>query len=254
MSKTGYIYIIENTVNDEVYIGATTKSVDQRFKQHIYDSKNPTTYFHKFMNETGKDNFFIKVMKEVHFDDIFELLEAENTCIKNYGTLNTRNNYEYYKNNTNMCGTKQPKVFSVCRFVELSEKECVENALAYDEVLTYEKFLYLFLDENTVNVINYINSNDVITVNSLLLDWLGYEEDMQRYAFVKMLMRNNIPFEYSYEGCDKDKKRKILTMNSADFKHVALLKTKNSNIRIYFLLLEKLVKFYTTYLHLKLNN
>lgn len=32
--KTGYVYKIANTVNDAVYIGSTTGTVQERWRQH----------------------------------------------------------------------------------------------------------------------------------------------------------------------------------------------------------------------------
>ena len=34
-----YIYVIKNDINDKVYIGKTQKSIQERFKKHIQDSK-----------------------------------------------------------------------------------------------------------------------------------------------------------------------------------------------------------------------
>lgn len=264
MQKIGYVYIIENDVNDEVYIGATTKSIEQRFKQHLYDSKRATCYFHRFIEDIGKDHFSIRILKEVYFDDIFDLLQEENLCIKNYGTLNIKSNHEFCRDNKDVKTRKDiieenkivSKIHSISnsRFYYIpSEDKILEQALQMEEVLTYENFINLFLDENTINVMNYLNSTEQIKINSLLLEWLGYEGESQKYSFIKMLLRNKIHFEYSdYPEEGKKEKKKFLTMNSDDFKQVAVLKTKHTNIRMYYIMIEKLVKYYSSYLEKKL--
>lgn len=35
MKKYGSIYIIKNNINDKVYIGQTTNTIEERFKNHI---------------------------------------------------------------------------------------------------------------------------------------------------------------------------------------------------------------------------
>ena len=54
----GYIYKVTNDVNDKVYIGQTIRTVEQRFNQHIKDSKKRDCYFHRAMNKYGCEHFF----------------------------------------------------------------------------------------------------------------------------------------------------------------------------------------------------
>ena len=43
--RKGFVYIIRNTVNDKVYIGQTTQSIEERFKQHLRKNKLLTKDF-----------------------------------------------------------------------------------------------------------------------------------------------------------------------------------------------------------------
>ena len=47
----GFIYKITNDINDKVYIGQTTQTVEDRFKQHLKEhrrtDKSHVTYFDK---------------------------------------------------------------------------------------------------------------------------------------------------------------------------------------------------------------
>lgn len=260
MSKTGFIYSIENDINSEIYIGATTKSLEQRFKQHVYDSKNPTCLFHKFINEQGKEHFTIKLLKTVTFDDIFELLAEEKDCIKNFGTLNVRDNYEYHKKPQ---ASKIQSSHSSSLVIDpiLYEEEIKLKSQQIKGFLSCEEFVNLFLDETTLNIFEYLNIHDKIHITNKLLEWLGYEGEEKKQSFIKILARHGIPFEYidrdfSEKGkcVENSKERKSLILNCEDFKKVAMLKKRNENIKTYYLTLEKLVKHYTGYLNWKLEN
>lgn len=63
MSKAGLIYVIENKINHKKYVGQTVKSLDERFCEHIIDSKNGSNYeIHKAIREFGEDNFSINTL------------------------------------------------------------------------------------------------------------------------------------------------------------------------------------------------
>ena len=63
--KRGKLYIIRNTVDDKVYVGATYQELHERMKEHRKDSKNPTRqsklYVH--MRKLGRENFKISLLK-----------------------------------------------------------------------------------------------------------------------------------------------------------------------------------------------
>lgn len=64
----GYIYKITNTVNGQMYIGQTVKTVEKRFTQHKNNSNKP--YFsqlvlYKAFNKYGIENFKCEIVEEV---------------------------------------------------------------------------------------------------------------------------------------------------------------------------------------------
>ena len=80
--KTGTVYIIRNTINDRIYIGSTTRKLNERMREHksraITKSKNSELY--DDMRLYGCDCFSIEAIKT----DIpeSELLDAEYKAIK----------------------------------------------------------------------------------------------------------------------------------------------------------------------------
>ena len=59
LSKNGIIYKLTNLVNNKIYIGITTKSLNERKRAHIQacSSKNRKYLIHKALNKYGIDNF-----------------------------------------------------------------------------------------------------------------------------------------------------------------------------------------------------
>jgi len=88
--KRGKLYIIRNSTDDKVYVGATYQELNERMKEHRKDSKNPTRqsklYVH--MRKIGRDNFTISLVKlapckskwhleNEEYDEQVKIVEAE---------------------------------------------------------------------------------------------------------------------------------------------------------------------------------
>lgn len=65
----GYIYKVTNLLNQKVYIGQTSRSVEDRWKEHLYDSNNPLrdnccNYFHNAIRKYGASSFVVEPVEE----------------------------------------------------------------------------------------------------------------------------------------------------------------------------------------------
>ena len=57
------VYLVTNTVNGKRYVGQTVRTLKQRWKEHIRDSKDISkTHFHNAIRKYGPENFLLKTL------------------------------------------------------------------------------------------------------------------------------------------------------------------------------------------------
>ena len=62
----GYIYKIVNKVNNKIYVGKTSKTIEHRYARHIKNArKHINRYLYDAMNHYGYNNFYIEQLEEV---------------------------------------------------------------------------------------------------------------------------------------------------------------------------------------------
>ena len=74
------IYMIYNTVNDEIYIGSTTRKLSQRMADHREPcniKKHEHLPIYKAFMEFSVENFFIELKEKCACDDKEELRKKE---------------------------------------------------------------------------------------------------------------------------------------------------------------------------------
>lgn len=87
------IYCIRNVIDDDVYVGHTYKTLQNRFSKHcrnVMANNYSRMKLYMKMEELGVENFYIELLEEVESDDSKEVFEAEGKHIKTIGTLNER--------------------------------------------------------------------------------------------------------------------------------------------------------------------
>lgn len=80
--KTGTVYRIKNTINESIYIGSTTRKLNERMREHKSRAKTRSKEGELYddMNLLGAENFFIEAIK-CNIPQS-ELIIEEYKCIK----------------------------------------------------------------------------------------------------------------------------------------------------------------------------
>lgn len=86
MAESFNVYVIENKVNQKLYVGQTTKSVIDRWKAHVKDHKRCNYVFYKAMRKYGIDAFCIKCSFKLNSKE--EMNELESFLIEEFNTMN----------------------------------------------------------------------------------------------------------------------------------------------------------------------
>ncbi|CCV02232.1 hypothetical protein IIV30_037R [Invertebrate iridescent virus 30] len=281
-TKIGYVYAIENNFDASIYIGLTTKSIKERYAQHLQaaKSKHASCILHKFMALHGPENFSVRELRRVEYNSLIELQLVEEECIKDFGNLNTVYNSRSYE----MAGItldkvareRKPPKDKVILPPLPPKKEIMEIACEAEEIpnkkISINHFISLFIEEdrNYGKILDDLTVEGKILVGTLVLNWFGYEGEYrkQKQNFKKMLRNNNILYrELTWD--DKELEQiptsqqelqllphdgaracsKFLVMDPRDLKMAIMqLKTKNGHIiREYYIDLEELLKMYTEY-------
>lgn len=130
----GYIYKIENLINHKCYIGQTKKTIQERYKEHIYSSKSKKSkiaskVLYKAMRKYGLENFEVTLLEECSDDDLnnreiywidkFDSYRnGYNSTIGGDGIRKPLPSYEevlqYYTDNHNISLTQTAEHFDLC--------------------------------------------------------------------------------------------------------------------------------------------
>ena len=90
------VYCIKNTVNNKEYIGLTTRTLEKRWKQHIYESNKQDSWewntpLGNAIKKYGKDLFEVFVLEECSSET--EMKQKEIQLIKERKSLASENGY-----------------------------------------------------------------------------------------------------------------------------------------------------------------
>jgi len=98
--KQYLVYKITCKISKKVYIGLTSKTIDQRFKEHIKDSKNGSnSKFHAAIRKHGSENFLFEILEE-NIESLEKAKEKEKYYISIFNSF-----YEGYNSTSGGDGT-----------------------------------------------------------------------------------------------------------------------------------------------------
>lgn len=107
--ETFKIYQILNTINDKSYIGFTSKTIDARWKSHLYSAKKGSHYrIHSAIRKYGETSFVIKLLEE-SLDGDYALNVLESKYIKSFDSILNGYNTKPGGNDRGWSHTEQTK-------------------------------------------------------------------------------------------------------------------------------------------------
>lgn len=65
-----FIYVITNDVNGKQYVGQTVRSIEERFKEHLDDSRRLDYPLYRAMNKYGIEHFSTKQLEECSIEEL----------------------------------------------------------------------------------------------------------------------------------------------------------------------------------------
>ena len=145
----GYIYVIKNRCNNKVYIGQTRTSIEQRWKEHLRDSKRCKYTLYNAMRKYGIENFYVE---QLDVCDVNMLDEMEISYIKKFKSTDDRYGYNI------STGGKTPQ----------REKKFVDEDLVVDLYCNKKKTLAYISDVTGVS--RYIITNILKRKNQQIRD------------------------------------------------------------------------------------
>lgn len=136
----GYIYIIKNTINNKVYIGQTTQTINIRFTNHKMASRTgEDTKFYRAMRKYGEDKFYPELLEKV---EVKELNNREKYWIKYYDS--------YYNGYNSTLGGDQPYRIDHEKVKELWDDGLCINQIA--DVMGHDRSAISILLKNVIGV------------------------------------------------------------------------------------------------------
>lgn len=132
----GYIYKITNKINKKVYIGLTTKTIEERWKQHIITAngggKDSNSIFKRAIRKYGKDNFIVEEIDR-EYESIDNLKQKEIYWIGYYHSyVGEENSLGYNSTRGGDLGTELQKIpivqFDICSGKKIKEYSSIAEA------------------------------------------------------------------------------------------------------------------------------
>lgn len=130
-----YIYLLQNKINNKIYVGFT-KNLKRRMYEHFWHAKklthsNKKWYIHNSINKYGKDNFSITEWEI--FDNIEDALEAEQFWISFFRSWDRNFGYNLTRGGEGTPGVKLSK-----KHKEKISKSLIGNQRAKGAIHTQE--------------------------------------------------------------------------------------------------------------------
>ena len=195
----GYIYKIINKVNNKMYIGKTSYTIESRFKEHIQDSQRyKDRPLYRAFNKYGIDNFIIEKIGE--YSEEF-LSEMEQYWIGYYNTYN--NGYNATLGGDGFCLYDHSAILSRLKEVQIVKQVAEEFNCCTDIVSRIAKENGIVLKQSNGGL-NFLEKKKEI-----------YQFDKKTKNFIQSFKSVADAAKWCYEN------NKCVSLNSGVRSHIA---------------------------------
>lgn len=161
------VYKITNIINNKIYIGITTRSIEERYKEHLTCK---SSYIGKSLRKNKKENFSIECIHEAK--DIKELNTLEVYYIKKYNSI-----YPYGYNIESGGDLKKLHIETKLKIQKRNKKFFYEDincqiTLRSDNTLR----LRAYVNEERIHLGNFINIENAIKYYKFCKDTNKWEK------------------------------------------------------------------------------
>lgn len=198
-----FIYKVTNKITGKSYIGKTTKSLNERKRQHLKLSKTKNTHFLNALRSYGENNFNWDIIDTAKTND--ELNQKEIYWIKEYNSIN--NGYNMIDG-----GTGGYNIYAVNANREKRKGKTWEDI--------YGKNKSLNLKENARNRIK--EHNKIFGFDNI------NEETLKQYAKKGACVRNNMGYTHSEKTRKKIGVAKKGQKHSKETRNIISVQTKEA--------------------------
>lgn len=200
-----YIYCITNDINDKKYVGKTSlKTIEERFHQHIEDSKKPRyekRALYDAMLKYGHNHFSISLLEEVETEE--DACKQEQYWIEKLGTYHDGYNMTHGGDGKRLYDYKElaeayKKYKSVKKVEEIfgcDEKPvrlaCAENNVKIEITPNKKRIKRTDLNTNEEKIYN--------SITDAAKDIPNKEPETARKNILRALNRGSLAYGYKFE-------------------------------------------------------
>lgn len=158
MDKNYLVYIIKNTLNDKVYIGQTTATLQERFHRHTVSQLDYPDHFHRALKKYGIENFYIELLDdsatnqdELDEKEIYYILQYDKKTLYNIRLTKGRCGGDTLTNHPDLDQIKE----KISKNVSGSKNSQAVGVIAYN-IVTKEEIIFGSMSECR----DYFNMNN----------------------------------------------------------------------------------------------
>lgn len=159
----GYIYKIENQLNHHVYIGQTSRTIQQRWQEHINKEHEGCTALQRAFRKYGISNFTIELLEECENDKLNEReiwwIEYYNSYYNGYNlTLGGEQGFKYNPEKIVQTYLKVKNIAKVCKIIGCSHNTVINALENYGIQREQWEIKIQAIDPNTLKILKEFNS------------------------------------------------------------------------------------------------